>query len=170
MAASAADSRLPAVEGDGGQATVRQAPAGEKATRLTAARPSSRRGRDINGLHGSVWLRAECGRENAGPNPLGAVGKASGLVGAFPPAARCRCGVEAAWSRSANRPRGWMMTLHRRALLGTALALPFLRAIRAEEAPPPILFVHGNGDHAALWLTTLWRFEANGWPRERLWP
>lgn len=28
--------------------------------------------------------------------------------------------------------------------------------------------VHGNGDHAALWLTTLWRFEANGWPRERL--
>jgi pimeloyl-ACP methyl ester carboxylesterase len=62
-----------------------------------------------------------------------------------------------------------MMTLHRRALLGTALALPCLRAARAEEAPPPILFVHGNGDHAALWLTTLWRFEANGWPRERLW-
>jgi pimeloyl-ACP methyl ester carboxylesterase len=28
--------------------------------------------------------------------------------------------------------------------------------------------VHGNGDHAALWLTTLWRFEANGWPRDRL--
>src|SRR3981081_246691 len=27
---------------------------------------------------------------------------------------------------------------------------------------PPILFVHGNGDHAALWITTLWRMESNG--------
>ena len=36
------------------------------------------------------------------------------------------------------------------------------------EAMPPILFVHGNGDSAALWQTTLWRFESNGWPRERL--
>ena len=34
--------------------------------------------------------------------------------------------------------------------------------------PPPIVFVHGNGDTAALWTTTLWRFESNGWPRERL--
>ncbi len=33
---------------------------------------------------------------------------------------------------------------------------------------PPILFVHGNGDSAALWLTTIWRFESNGYPRERL--
>jgi triacylglycerol lipase len=33
---------------------------------------------------------------------------------------------------------------------------------------PPIVFVHGNGDTAALWLTTLWRFESNGWPAERL--
>src|SRR5258705_8782441 len=27
---------------------------------------------------------------------------------------------------------------------------------------PPVLFVHGNGDHAALWITTLWRMESNG--------
>ena len=33
---------------------------------------------------------------------------------------------------------------------------------------PPIVFVHGNGDTAGLWLTTLWRFESNGWPRDRL--
>jgi len=33
---------------------------------------------------------------------------------------------------------------------------------------PPIVFVHGNGDTAALWTTTLWRFESNGWPRNRL--
>jgi pimeloyl-ACP methyl ester carboxylesterase len=32
----------------------------------------------------------------------------------------------------------------------------------------PIVFVHGNGDHAALWMTQLWRFEVNGWPRDRL--
>lgn len=35
-------------------------------------------------------------------------------------------------------------------------------------APTPIVFVHGNGDSAALWQTTVWRFESNGWPRERL--
>ena len=33
---------------------------------------------------------------------------------------------------------------------------------------PPIVFLHGNGDTAALWHTTVWRFESNGWPRERL--
>src|SRR6185369_10823492 len=33
---------------------------------------------------------------------------------------------------------------------------------------PPIVFVHGDGDSAALWMTTIWRFESNGWPRERL--
>ena len=33
---------------------------------------------------------------------------------------------------------------------------------------PPIVFVHGNGDSAALWQTTLWRFESNGWSTNRL--
>lgn len=60
------------------------------------------------------------------------------------------------------------MNLPRRALLGAALATPFFRHACAQEAATPILLIHGNGDHAALWLTTLWRFEANGWPRERL--
>jgi pimeloyl-ACP methyl ester carboxylesterase len=38
----------------------------------------------------------------------------------------------------------------------------------ASAEVPPILFVHGNGDHAALWITTLWRMESNGVPRERM--
>jgi triacylglycerol lipase len=33
---------------------------------------------------------------------------------------------------------------------------------------PPILFVHGNGDTAGIWQTTLWRFESNGWASNRL--
>ena len=33
---------------------------------------------------------------------------------------------------------------------------------------PPVVFVHGNGDTAGIWQTTIWRFESNGWPRERL--
>ena len=33
---------------------------------------------------------------------------------------------------------------------------------------PPVLLVHGNGDHAALWITTLWRMESNGVPRDRM--
>ncbi len=70
---------------------------------------------------------------------------------------------------------------HRRRLLRSALgaALPALPAAalapptargqgRPGGAVPPVLFLHGNGDHAALWLTTLWRFEGNGWPRELL--
>jgi hypothetical protein len=55
-------------------------------------------------------------------------------------------------------------------------AAPLLAApspTRAQGPRPPggtvpVLFLHGNGDHAALWLTTLWRFESNGWPRELL--
>src|SRR5258707_12879985 len=41
-------------------------------------------------------------------------------------------------------------------------------AASAPAEVPPVLFVHGNGDHAALWLTTLWRMESNGVPRERM--
>jgi triacylglycerol lipase len=36
------------------------------------------------------------------------------------------------------------------------------------EQAPPIVFVHGNGDNASVWQTTIWRFESNGWPRDRL--
>jgi pimeloyl-ACP methyl ester carboxylesterase len=32
----------------------------------------------------------------------------------------------------------------------------------------PVVFVHGNGDSAALWHTTIWRFESNGVPRDWL--
>jgi triacylglycerol lipase len=32
----------------------------------------------------------------------------------------------------------------------------------------PIVFVHGNGDWAALWSTTIWRFESNGYDPDRL--
>src|ERR1700682_2717272 len=41
-------------------------------------------------------------------------------------------------------------------------------AAPAATEVPPILFVHGNGDHAALWITTLWRMESNGVARERM--
>jgi pimeloyl-ACP methyl ester carboxylesterase len=51
------------------------------------------------------------------------------------------------------------------AAASTACA-PLLSA--APDPHPPIVFVHGNGDTAALWMTTIWRFESNGWPRERL--
>ena len=36
------------------------------------------------------------------------------------------------------------------------------------EFAAPVVFVHGNGDSAALWTTTMWRFESNGWPRDRM--
>lgn len=51
------------------------------------------------------------------------------------------------------------------ALLLSACATPPSTSL---EAAPPIVFVHGNGDTAALWQTTAWRFESQGWPRARL--
>src|SRR3954453_16427011 len=73
------------------------------------------------------------------------------------------------------------MHISRRTILKGAGALPLavnslgLRAFaQAPSAAPgatdvaPILFVHGNGDQAALWTTTLWRMESNGVPRERM--
>jgi triacylglycerol lipase len=57
----------------------------------------------------------------------------------------------------------------RRAVLAAAAALlAGCAQAPLRELPPPIVFVHGNGDTAALWTTTLWRFESNGWPRDRL--
>ena len=40
--------------------------------------------------------------------------------------------------------------------------------VRAQGARLPIVFVHGNGDTAGLWIATLWRFEANGYPADLL--
>jgi pimeloyl-ACP methyl ester carboxylesterase len=59
----------------------------------------------------------------------------------------------------------------RRQLIALGLCAPVLAAC-STSGPlgerPPIVFVHGNGDSAALWQTTIWRFESNGWPRDRL--
>jgi len=38
----------------------------------------------------------------------------------------------------------------------------------AEAGPPPVVFVHGNGDSGALWINNIWRFEANGYKRNQL--
>jgi pimeloyl-ACP methyl ester carboxylesterase len=61
--------------------------------------------------------------------------------------------------------------LSRRALLQGSVALTMLMsagAARAADAPIPIVFVHGDSDFAASWETTIWRFESNGYPRDRL--
>ena len=59
----------------------------------------------------------------------------------------------------------------RQIFLGAAASLLLLSGCATQaslDAAPPIVFVHGNGDSAALWQTTIWRFESNGWPRDRL--
>jgi pimeloyl-ACP methyl ester carboxylesterase len=60
-------------------------------------------------------------------------------------------------------------------LLHRARALPLLLLLAAcaafqpaAEQQPPLVFVHGNGDTAALWETTIWRFESNGYERKLL--
>jgi Lipase C-terminal domain len=73
------------------------------------------------------------------------------------------------------------MRLSRRTILGGAGLLPLVAgnlgfpalAQTASTQPaatevPPILFAHGNGEQAALWVTTLWRMESNGVARDRM--
>ena len=54
-----------------------------------------------------------------------------------------------------------MARLTRRAALGASAAAAFAFGWRAaaQEMQPPIIFVHGDGDDAAVWYTVLWRFE-----------
>ncbi|CAM9697943.1 unnamed protein product, partial [Phaeothamnion confervicola] len=47
--------------------------------------------------------------------------------------------------------------------LGACAPLP-----PSDPSLPPVVFVHGNGDTAAQWTTTLWRFESNGYDRKLL--
>ena len=58
------------------------------------------------------------------------------------------------------------MQLTRRAFIVLLLALGACAQLApVAESQPPIVFVHGNGDTAALWNTTIWRFESNGYDR-----
>ena len=54
------------------------------------------------------------------------------------------------------------------ALLASSLLLGACATAPQGVNQPPIVFVHGNGDSASIWQSTVWRFESNGWPRERL--
>jgi hypothetical protein len=54
------------------------------------------------------------------------------------------------------------------ALLASSLLLGACATAPQSANQPPIVFVHGNGDSASIWQSTVWRFESNGWPRERL--
>ena len=66
----------------------------------------------------------------------------------------------------------------RRALLAGAASLwpahafaqqpPRRAPAPADSGPPPVVFVHGNGDSGALWINNIWRFEANGYKRTQL--
>ena len=65
------------------------------------------------------------------------------------------------------------MTLSRRrmlqAALGGAIVARFPTSVHAQDVTQtPVVFAHGNEGHAAAWMTTLWRFESNGFPRDRL--
>ncbi|MFN9281269.1 MAG: twin-arginine translocation pathway signal [Betaproteobacteria bacterium] len=67
------------------------------------------------------------------------------------------------------------LPMNRRAITVSLATAAALLAAGCAQAPiglgadrPPIVFVHGNGDSAALWHTSVWRWESNGWPRERL--
>ena len=63
-----------------------------------------------------------------------------------------------------------LLATRRSVLLGSAaLGLaPLIGCAPRYENATPIVFVHGNGDTAALWHSTFWRWESNGFARDRL--
>jgi pimeloyl-ACP methyl ester carboxylesterase len=67
----------------------------------------------------------------------------------------------------ADAPRA-AMALSRRGLVAAGLAAGMAGRPARADGPTPIVFVHGNGDTAGLWLTTIWRFESNGYTRDGL--
>src|SRR5690606_19144367 len=76
--------------------------------------------------------------------------------------------------RSPTIPGGHVMPVFgRRLFLSFAAAALIALPAQAQQSPPPpkdppIVFVHGNGDTAALWIAQLWRFESNGYGRDQL--
>ena len=70
-----------------------------------------------------------------------------------------------------RRPVLLLSLLATSAWLASCAQAPFAAAppaVPAASALPPVVFVHGNGDSASIWLTALWRFESAGWSRDRL--
>lgn len=68
-----------------------------------------------------------------------------------------------------------MLAFTRRLFLSLAAASFLALPAAAQQQPaapppkdPPIVFVHGNGDTAALWIAQIWRFESNGYRRDQL--
>jgi triacylglycerol lipase len=58
--------------------------------------------------------------------------------------------------------RRWLLAGAAAILLGACAGGP------STSQAPHIVFVAGNGDSAGSWQSTVWRFESNGWPRDRL--
>jgi triacylglycerol esterase/lipase EstA (alpha/beta hydrolase family) len=62
--------------------------------------------------------------------------------------------------------------LNRRQMMQGAAALAFAglhrTAFAQDQSAVPIVFVHGDSDAASIWQTAIWRFETNGYPRDRL--
>jgi len=55
-----------------------------------------------------------------------------------------------------------------RLFVAVALALSLAPRVVAQDAFPPVVFVHGNGDDASKWVPVIWLFESNGYPANRL--
>lgn len=66
---------------------------------------------------------------------------------------------------------GWQpraLTVPERGGASALLASASVAGGGADITRPPIIFVHGNSNSSSLWLAQAWRFEAHGWPRDRL--
>ena len=63
-----------------------------------------------------------------------------------------------------------MIWSRRNVVLGLAAGMVMKGGGARAADPLPVVFVHGNGDTAGLWMPTMWRFESNQYPRNLLFP
>jgi triacylglycerol lipase len=76
---------------------------------------------------------------------------------------------EEAFRKSNVASRGDVMKNLSRLLACTMLSFAAMTTVEAADAKyPPIVFVHGNGDTAGLWVAQFWRFESAGYPADHL--
>lgn len=78
--------------------------------------------------------------------------------------------METTSGEGARRCGGWRRALAAAALAAGAIGTTVVQPAPAQAADPPdpVLFVHGFGGNASRWDTMIDRFEADGWPADRL--
>src|SRR5690606_9849825 len=193
----ASKTRWPSIHDGSGRPPTRWPPGTARASTRSPCRPPTRRA-SLAGRHARSRARGRPARAGRGRDDAAGTGTAQGVrsgvagrargaggvrlsrdchvtgsnvryASRMDPSTRSgRSGTGQGRAGGASRSRGCARPLRWLAILAVATLGACAHVSLLFDRHPPVVFVHGNGDSSALWQTTLWRFESNGWPPERL--